>query len=209
MCNLYRMTRPAAEVAGFFAGLAPDLRVSPGNVGSEVYPGYPGLVLAEGAVQPMVWGFPLALTGARGQPLKPKPVNNARTDKLSGSFWSASFRARRCLIPLSAFAEAEGPKGGKTRSWVSLPPVNHADTPLMAVAGFWRPTAEWGKAYTMVMTDACPATQALHDRMPVILPPQDWQTYLHGEPAAAFALCRPYAGDLAITRTDEPWAGRR
>ena len=108
MCNLYRLTNSADEVAKFFAAVAKDLAVVPGNVPAEIYPGYPGLVIAQGAVRPMVWGFPLAVTGAKGQPLKPRPVNNARTDKLSGPFWSASFRARRCLIPVTAFAEAEG-----------------------------------------------------------------------------------------------------
>lgn len=204
MCNLYRLQKPADEVASFFGSLLSDLRVAPGNVAAEVYPGYPGLVLAEGVVQPMVWGFPLVLTGARGQPLKPKPVNNARTDKLSGPFWSASFRARRCLIPVSGYAEAEGPKGQMTRTWVTLP-----GQPLMAAAGLWRPTAEWGQAFAMVMTEASPALQGLHHRMPVILPPQDWATYLGEDPAAAFQLCQPWAGELTVTRTQVPWAGRR
>jgi putative SOS response-associated peptidase YedK len=204
MCNLYRMTKPVTEVAGLFASAVHDLRVAPGNVPAEVYPGYPGLVLADGELRPMVWGFPLVLTGASGQRLKPKPVNNARTDKLSGPFWSASFRTRRCLIPLSAFAEAEGPKGSKTRTWVSLP-----DQPLMAVAGFWRPTAEWGHAFSMVMTDACQQMQGLHERMPVIMHADHWAQYLGEDPAAAFALCRPYDGAMVLDRTGEPWAGWR
>ena len=203
MCNLYRMTKPAAEVAGFFADIAAELRVIPGNVPEQVYPGYPGLVLAQGAVQAMVWGFPLALTGAKGQKLKPKPVNNARSDKLASPFWAASFRDRRCLVPVSAFAEAEGPKGSKTRTWFSPP-----DAPLLAVAGLWRPSAEWGDCFTMVMTGANPAVSFLHDRMPVILPRADWRAWLGAPPEEALALCRPYAGDLAVDRTDEPWAGK-
>jgi hypothetical protein len=31
----------------------------------------------------MNWGFPLVMTGRNGQKLKPKPVTNARDDKLS------------------------------------------------------------------------------------------------------------------------------
>ncbi|MXO72920.1 SOS response-associated peptidase [Alteraurantiacibacter buctensis] len=209
MCNLYRLQKPADEVAAFFGTILGDLRVAPGNVAAEVYPGYPGLVLAQGVLQSMVWGFPLALTGAKGQPLKPKPVNNARTDKLRGPFWMASFRDRRCLIPVSGFAEAEGPKGGKTRTWVSLPGGSWPDQPLMAIAGLWRPTAEWGHAYSMVMTEACVATRGLHERMPVILKPQDWATYLGPDPAPAYQLCQPYDGALTVTRTDEPWAARR
>jgi putative SOS response-associated peptidase YedK len=204
MCNLYRLTNSADEVAKFFSAIAQDLRVVPGNVPEEIYPGYPGLVLTEGVVRPMVWGFPLAMTGAKGQPLKPRPVNNARTDKLASPFWSASFRERRCLIPVSAFAEAEGQKGAKTRCWFSP-----ADGPLMAMAGLWRPTAEWGETYTMVMTDACEAVSFLHHRSPVILAAADWAQWLHGEPRDALALCRPWRGELNVARTAEPWSQRR
>jgi hypothetical protein len=67
----------------------------------------------------MTWGFPLLLKGKSGQPLKPKPVNNAREDKLGTAFWRASFERRRCLIPVTAWAEAEGAKGAMTRTWYS------------------------------------------------------------------------------------------
>lgn len=39
----------------------------------------------------MTWGFPLSLTGKSGQKLKPKPVNNARADKLDSFMWRYSF----------------------------------------------------------------------------------------------------------------------
>jgi hypothetical protein len=68
----------------------------------------------------MIWGFPLQLKGKHGQPLKPKPVNNTRADKLGSNFWYNSFEQRRCLIPLTAWAEAEGPTRAKTRTWLSL-----------------------------------------------------------------------------------------
>lgn len=52
--------------------------------GGEVYLGYPGFVAANGTLSSMVWGFPLVLMGKTDRPLKPKPVNNARSDKFSG-----------------------------------------------------------------------------------------------------------------------------
>ncbi len=204
MCNLYRMSRSQDEVARFFSDLAQELTVVPGNAPEEIYPGYPGLVCTGSSLQQMSWGFPLARKGARGQPLKPKPVNNARSDKLGSPFWSASFRDRRCLVPMSEFAEAEGPRGSKTRTWFSLPGQE-----LFAVAGFWRDTEEWGPAYTMVMTDANAHLRGVHTRMPVILPQADWQSYLGKAPQAAFDLCRPYAGDMDIRRTDTPWVRHR
>jgi putative SOS response-associated peptidase YedK len=103
------------EVAQLFGAIVGQV----GNAGGgEVYPGYPGLVVAQGELRSMVWGFPLSLKGKNGQPLKPKPVNNARADKLDNFMWRFSFQERRCLIPVSAFAEAEGEKGAKDANLV-------------------------------------------------------------------------------------------
>lgn len=199
MCNLYRMTKTAAEVARWFAAVEGD---ESANFAAEAYPGYTGLVVAEGALRAMTWGFPLALTGAKGQPLKPRPVNNARSDKLATPFWRNAFETRRCLIPLDAWAEAEGPKGRMTRTWLSLP-----EAPLFAVAGLWRPSAEWGDAYAMVMTasEGCDAAE-VHERMPVVLAHADHARWLSASPQDAHSLCRPWHGALVIERTGEPWA---
>ena len=136
MCNLYRMTKAASEVARWFGALDASAGA---NFGDEVYPGHPGLVVAGGEVRPMVWGFPLPMTGAKGQPLKPRPVNNARTDKLDSAFWRDSFANRRCLIPMTGWAEAEGERGARTRTWLTRP-----DAELFAAAGVWRMSREWG-----------------------------------------------------------------
>ena len=199
MCNLYTMTKTVDEVARLFNALADP----PGNAGDTVYPGYPGHVVAEGRVRQMIWGFPLAMRGKSGQLLKPKPVNNARRDKLEGGFWRQSFHARRCLIPVTGFCEAEGAKGAKTRTWFSLP-----DEEIYAVAGVWRATTEWGLAYSMVMTEACAHVQGIHDRMPAILPRRDWTDWLDGAPDAAGLLCRPYEADMLVERTAQRWVSR-
>lgn len=198
MCNLYRMTKSAAEVAKLFAVEADG----GANVAAELYPGYPGLVVADGRVRAMHWGFPLALTGRQGQKLKPKPVTNAREDKLLTSFWRESFVQRRCLVPVSAWAEAEGEKGRMTRTWYSLPGEE-----VFAVAGLWRSSAEWGEVFTLVMVDGHPQMAEVHDRMPLILSHAGQRYWLEGEPDEALALCRTWEGDLVVDRTDERWAG--
>lgn len=198
MCNLYRMTKATDEVARWF-------RADPsraGNAASEVYPGYTGLVVAGGELRSMVWGFPLKLRDARPGS-KPRPVNNARSDKLDSFMWRFSFLERRCLVPVTEFAEAEGEKGAKTRTWFSLP-----DQEVFAVAGIWRDTAEWGPAYSMVMTEAGGEVARVHDRMPVILRPDDWTGWLDGPPDAARQLCRPYPGAMTVERTADPWVKR-
>lgn len=201
MCNLYRMTKAASEVAHWFGAKVGEI----GNAGGgEVYPGYPGLVMAAGELRSMVWGFPLILKGKAGQPLKPKPVNNARADKLDGFMWRYSFQQRRCLIPVSEFAEAEGEKGARTRTWFSLP-----DRELFAVAGLWRDSPEWGLCYSMVMTEACVHVADVHDRMPVILKRLDWADWLDGAPDAAELLCQPYPDLMVCDRTTDAWVQRR
>ncbi|QIK78858.1 hypothetical protein G7077_08080 [Sphingomonas piscis] len=200
MCNLYRLSPAREEVARLFS-------VSIGQIGNwasgEVYPGYPGVVVAQGELRSMVWGFPLVFKGKNGQPLKPKAVNNTRADKLDTFMWRYSFQERRCLIPVSAFAEAEGEKGAKTRTWFTLP-----DEEVYAVAGIWRETPEWGLAYSMVMTEACIHVADVHDRMPVILKREQWADWLDGPPDAASLLCRPYPDLVVCDRTTDSWVRR-
>jgi putative SOS response-associated peptidase YedK len=199
MCNLYRMDRAQAEVARLFgAGLSAN-----SNAPAEIYPGYPGLVVAGGELRSMVWGFPLRLKTMKPD-AKPKPVNNTRADKLDSYMWRFSFRERRCLIPVTSFAEAEGERGRMTRAWFTLP-----DEPVFAVAGIWRDTDEWGPAYSMVMTEACIHVAEVHDRMPVILRRSDWGDWLDGAPDAAQLLCRPSPELMVVDRTAEPWSRRK
>ncbi|MEL7189248.1 MAG: SOS response-associated peptidase family protein [Pseudomonadota bacterium] len=198
MCNLYRMTKNTDEVAKWFSAVE---ALGGANFGEEVYPGYPGLVVASGELRQMIWGFPLVMKGKNGQPLKPKLVNNARTDKLDSFFWRYSFEERRCLIPVSAWAEAQGAKGAKTRTWMSLP-----DQDLFAVAGVWRESDEFGTCYSMVMTDSAGAqSEHVHSRMPVLLRAEDYEGWLSGSPDDAKALCTAWSGDITIDATDESW----
>ncbi len=198
MCNLYRLSNSAAEVARLFSATVG----SNTNAGGEIYPGYPGVVIADGCVQSMNWGFPLVLKSKRtGEPLKPRPVNNTRSDKLDSFMWRSSFEQRRCLIPVTAWAEAQGPKGAKTRTWQSLAAIE-----AFAVAGIWRKSDEWGQCYSMIMTDAVGDAAKIHNRMPVILHSDTYDLWQEGPPEAAKALCVGYDGELEIDHTNELWS---
>ena len=208
MCNLYRMTKAHAEVARLFRV---EDRMAGANLGAEVYPGWPGAVVARsetgGALRRMIWGFPLVMKGKQGQPLKPRPVNNARSDKLDSFMWRYSFEERRCLIPMTGWCEAEGEKGAKTRTWLRMDGESGGPE-VFAVAGIWRTSEEWGDVYSMVMTDSCGAAAECHDRMPVLLAERDWDAWMSGSVAEAKALCVPYEGPVAVERTGERWAAR-
>lgn len=89
-----------------------------------------------------------------------------------------------------------------TRTWLALP-----DASLFAAAGLWRPSDAWGDCYSMVMTDSEGTDAAgVHERMPVLLAPDDQSRWLTGPADAALGLCRGWRGPLAITRTGDPWA---
>lgn len=200
MCNLYRLRSSVQEiVATFRTAEAGGL-----NFAEEIYPGYSGLVVEQGCLRSMAWGFPRPMTGRQGQPLKPKAVTNARADKLATWFWRDSFARRRCLIPVSAWAEPQGEERRMTRTWYGLP-----DQELFAVGGLWRHSVEWGAVYAMVMVDSSPQMAAVHDRMPVILRRDDWPRWTEAAPAAAFALCRTWPGPLTVDATAVPWAAPR
>ena len=198
MCNLYRLAKEHAEVARHFRVRNALIGA---NLPAQVYPGYPGAVVAGGELRQMTWGFPLARKGAKGQPLKPRPVNNARSDKLDSYMWRHSFADRRCLIPLTAWAEAEGDKGAKTRTWMSV-----KGEEVFAAAGIWRTSDEWGDVYSMVMTDAAGAAAEVHDRMPVLLAADDWDAWTDGSADEARGWCGAYGGEVRVERTKERWS---
>jgi len=45
--------------------------------------------------------------------------------------------------------------------------------------------------------------------MPVVLARENWEQWLAGTPADAFALCRTCSSELEVDRTPERWAARR
>lgn len=208
MCNLYKTRKSLEEIARLFrAELLEEVRGS--NLASEVYPGTPGTVVRGTSdawqLANMAWGFPFAQKSRKtGKLLKPRPINNTRTDKLRSFFWRYSFEERRCLIPLTHFAEAEGQKGAKKRTWFSAP----EEDGLLVAAGIWRSTDEWGDCYSMIMTEANEVIAPVHDRMPVLLSQDDWTRWTDGSPSDAYELCVPFSGELAVDRTDQPWSAR-
>jgi putative SOS response-associated peptidase YedK len=177
MCNLYTIRKSAAEVAAHFGVDAPPAEA---NAPRNTYPGAPGLVAREIdgrlSLQSMVWGFPRPMKSKKtGLPIKPKPVNNIAD--LSNWMWRhiAPKPENRCIIPLTMFAEAEGLEGSMTRTWFRV--KGH---PIFAWGGMWRDSTEWGPVYSGLMTNCNEAIRETHDRMPVLLLPEDYDRWLRG-----------------------------
>lgn len=148
-------------------------------------------------------GFVLPQTSKRtGAQIQPKAVNNARDDKLRTSpFWRKSFELRRCLVPATSFCEAKG-RSPATYYWFGL--KGNAPRPPFAFAGVWRmfkgrhgpdETRELVTS-SIITTTPNELVRDVHpDRMPVILRPEDYETWLCGSPEDAFGVIRPYPAD--------------
>jgi putative SOS response-associated peptidase YedK len=198
MCNLYRLDKSAGEVAKLFKGMEGGSSHAP----VEIYPGYPGLVVASGELRSMVWGFPLVLKGKSGQPLKPKPCNNTRVDRLDSFMWRYSFEERRCLIRVAQFAWAEAEKGAKTRTWISL-----ADQPLFAPVGISARHAGVGPAYSMMMTQACVHVAGVHHRMAMVLRQDDGSRWTDAVAEEARVCASHVLARCSSSRPGEPCVG--
>ena len=104
---------------------------------------------------------------------------NARADGVADkpSFRSA-FKKRRCLVPATGFYEwQQSGKGAKTPMYIHL-----KDQELFAMAGLWEawhnPNGNVYHTFTIITTDANDFMKPIHNRMPVILHPADYDLWL-------------------------------
>jgi putative SOS response-associated peptidase YedK len=88
-----------------------------------------------------------------------------------------AFKLRRCLVPADGFYEWQ--KTGTARQPYCFE-VNHGA--LFAFAGLWErwkdPNGTWMKSCSILTTTPNAVTAPIHDRMPVILDPNDYDLWL-------------------------------
>ena len=105
-----------------------------------------------------------------------------------------AFRRRRCLVPIEAFYEWKKLDGPATPTAKSASKdkqfyaIALADRGIMALAGLWEnwksPAEEWVRSFTIITTTPNELCGAIHNRMPVILPPDRWSRWLGEEGGA-------------------------
>jgi putative SOS response-associated peptidase YedK len=116
---------------------------------------------------------------------------NARAETVAKMpAFKKAFEKRRCLIPVDGFFEWK--KVGKEKRPYM---VASADGQPFTVAGLWEnwkdpDTGEWVRTFTIVTTDANDLVGRLHDRMPVVIPPEDRERWLKGPNPGE--LMKPY-----------------
>ncbi len=122
-------------------------------------------------------------------------LNNARAETVfdKPSFRQA-VRRRRCLLPASGFYEWQPPGPGLPAKTPKQPwYISAADGAPLAMAGLfeaWRQSdqAEWVLTCCIITTVANALMAPIHDRMPVLLPPEAWGRWLSRSPQDAAAL---------------------
>lgn len=120
-------------------------------------------------VQPfaMRWGY--SFPGGR-------PVINARAETAAEKpLFRDGMRQRRCLIPASSYFEWERREGQKTKY-----AIRPAGAEMLYLAGIYHLENHDGAvvpSFAILTRSAAPEIAFIHDRMPVILPPdcaRDW-----------------------------------
>ncbi len=137
------------------------------------------------------WG--LIPSWAKDPAMGDRMINaRAETAAAKPAFRSA-FRRRRCLLPADGFYEWQKAGTRKQPYFVRM-----ADGKPFALAGLWE---RWEgpdgavASCTILTTDANALLAPIHDRMPVIVAPADFERWLdpgRQDPADLMALARPY-----------------
>ena len=126
---------------------------------------------------------------------------NARSESLAEkpSFRDA-YQKRRCLIPADGFYEWKTEGKTKQAYYFSL----RSGEPL-ALAGLWEawraPDGNILRTVCIITTEANAVMKPIHDRMPVVVKPEDWDKWLTGSVEHAEMLIRSSASaELQVRR---------
>ena len=194
MCGRYTLKSRADVVAEAFGVSVPD----PLPARYNIAPSQPVLAIRKQPQRELValrWGLvPFwaddsgigsRLTNARSETAATKPA------------FRASFRSRRCLILADGFYEWQAVDGRKQPYYIRL----KSGEPF-GMAGLWD---RWVKAdapiesCAILTCDANEAMRAIHDRMPVIIPPASFDRWLDAGAHDVGRLLRPFDADEMTT----------
>lgn len=196
MCGRFTLTVDPAELAESFANFSFPTQFAPRF---NIAPSQPVLALPNDAQNKagfFVWGLVPKwakdpgignkLINARGETLAEKPS------------FRGSFKYKRCLIPADGFYEWKAQPGAKTKTPYF---IHMKDRKPFAFAGLWD---EWEspegslRTCTIITTEPNDLMSALHNRMPLILDPQDYDLWLDAAPQTPEKLVRlikPFPAD--------------
>ena len=196
MCGRYFQQRSSGDIARYFG----TTNATPNLVPSfNRAPTQDGLVVRRhpetGArhLDALRWGLvPRWAKDASGG----ARMMNARSESVTEKpAFREAFRKRRGIAVADGFYEWQV-LGPRAKQPFAVAMADGAPMPLAALWEGWRaPDGTILRTFTILTTEASPELSILHDRMPVILPPDAWDAWLGAEEtddAALLAICRPY-----------------
>jgi putative SOS response-associated peptidase YedK len=214
MCGRYTLTSPAkviADVFGVDGGIdevdaAPRYNIAPGQ---DVW-----IVRADRRgehreLSRVRWGL---VPSWSDQPTTSATMINARSETAADKpAFRMPFRRRRCIVPADGFYEWQR-RSGRSQPFL----IGERDQRPFGMAGLWDVwRGEDGarvESCTILTTAPNELMQPLHDRMPAILAPDDFDLWLdrrEEDPARLLGLLRPCPNDeLTLkpvsTRVNDP-----
>jgi putative SOS response-associated peptidase YedK len=177
MCGRFTQQRSDHELAQWFEAEA--LLDDPGGR-FNVAPTDPVSIVVEKddrrAITAYRWG--LVPFWAKDRSIGSRHINARAETLASSSVFRESFARRRCLVPADGFYEWRRDPG-RRQPFV----FRRIDRAPLAFAGLWsgwrdRATCEGLRTMTIVTTGANELMAPIHDRMPVVLPPEAWSLWL-------------------------------
>lgn len=202
MCGRYFLEATLEEIEALVGPLAEADRLAPRY---NIAPTQPVPIVREDALgerhlKLVHWG--LVPSWSKG----PDPrfsMINARAETLAEKpAYRAAYRYRRCLVPASGFYEWRPTGRGRKQPYA----IARRDRAPLAMAGIWE---HWMGAdgselesCSIVVTAANATLAPIHERMPVILDPADFDHWLdrnHQHTADLDALLRPCPDDWLET----------
>lgn len=152
------------------------------------------------------WG--LVPFWAKDASIGPRMINARSDTAATKPAFRAAFKHRRCLIPADGFYEWKKEKGRKQPYLISM-----ADGAPFAFAGLWEnwkdPQGSPLESCTILTTDSNELVRSIHDRMPVILKPEDYDLWLDNavsKPDRLQPLLKPYPSECMTMRAVNPRA---
>ena len=203
MCGRYSLTKLENLLRQFtFLRVFPDLVPDPPDPPRyNIAPTQSVLVVANNhpdRLQHFHWG--LIPSWAKDASIGSRLIN-ARAETLAEKpAFRTALRRRRCLVPADGFFEwRKGPGTTRTPMYIRM----KTGEPF-AFAGLWdvwhSPDGSEVFSCTLVTGEPNELVKPIHDRMPVILPREHYETWLNPkeqEPAALIDVLRPYrASDM-------------
>lgn len=127
-----------------------------------------------------------------------KPINAKAETVASLPAFRDAYARRRCLLPVDNFFEWMATKGGKANQPYAVAMKSSEPFALAAIWEGWkRPgTDEWVRTFAVITTTTNEMMAQIHDRMPVIIPPESYDRWLSN--------IEPDPRDLLVPYPSEP-----